>query len=351
MSASKKMLVEKPNLMWLALTAILVDLEVQSRVAMDMEHCRFLSGELAISGELKPILVFFDGERYWLANGFHRYHVYVKAGRKQIRAIVKPGGRTEAIIESARVNDNASKGKTPEDKKRSLRMLLEFPEWRNKPAKELCDYVGLSRLTVVKQLAEFDAQGGQLSEFIVRKDGSKQLRHRNNKRHVRQEATKKQGTRCRAWIEGKRVSLGSDHDEAAKQLDEITKAQESRRAEIRDIECVARKMLYRGIAIRAVSRGGHSRISAREIGPAVFVVMDVSDAANVFSAVGMILISRLRSAPDKRAVVLCYPKDAAKTTLDLIESARQLGIEFLTPEEFVASIKTDDDGAGSAVLA
>jgi hypothetical protein len=45
---------------------------------------------------------------------------------------------------------------------------------------------------------------------------------------------------------------------------------------------------------------------------------------------------RLHSDPSSRAVVVCYPLDGPPVLLDL---ARQLGVEFLTPEELVASLK------------
>ena len=72
-----------------------------------------------------------------------------------------------------------------------------------------------------------------------------------------------------------------------------------------------------------------------------------SDRRDAAHAVGSALILREKHRPGGRAVVLCYPEDGPAEVIDL---ARRLGVEFMTPEEFVASVKGDGE-AGAAVLA
>ena len=348
MSASKKMLVEKPNLMWLALTAILVDLEVQSRVAMDMEHCRFLSGELAISGELKPILVFFDGDKYWLANGFHRYHVYKKAGRSQIRCIVRPGGKAEAIVESARNNDGASKEKKSEDRKKSIRMLLQIPEWRNKTAKEIGDYVGLSKTTAARFIDNlYELDGVRVSEFVTDRRGAVRPRKHAAMNEHRRIYESKEGC-FYASILGKSVYLGSDRQQAEDKLRDLEKDTRKKLKSIDQVNSIASLMSSRGVLSVACDFNRQQGISVRIAKNAIFASCDISQSDRFILAVGSVLLARQQHIIANRAVVICYAEDGDP---DLLNLARQLGIEFMAPEEFVASVKTDDDGAGSAVLA
>lgn len=49
--------------------------------------------------EMPPPVVFFDGEDYWLADGFHRFRAYAKLGRESIPCDVNQGDRRDAVHE------------------------------------------------------------------------------------------------------------------------------------------------------------------------------------------------------------------------------------------------------------
>jgi hypothetical protein len=64
-----------------------------------------------------------------------------------------------------------------------------------------------------------------------------------------------------------------------------------------------------------------------------------SDSPIVHAAIGRVLLARQLIDPSARAVVVCYTEE---TPPELIEAGRALGVEFLTPDELVASIKGED---------
>lgn len=68
---------------------------------------RFRSGE-----EVKPIRVRFDGEHYFVEDGFHRVEVARRLGRKQIEAAVLPGTRAamEARFQPLEIKKVAREG-------------------------------------------------------------------------------------------------------------------------------------------------------------------------------------------------------------------------------------------------
>jgi ParB-like chromosome segregation protein Spo0J len=57
--------------------------------------------DLNEGAQFPPIIVFFDGASYWVADGFHRLAAFKRAGRSTIRAEIKPGGARDAVLYTA----------------------------------------------------------------------------------------------------------------------------------------------------------------------------------------------------------------------------------------------------------
>jgi hypothetical protein len=76
-----------------------------------------------------PLYVFFDGESYWLSDGFHRHAGAVKLGIKTISCQVRRGTRREAILFSVGANASHGLRRTNADKHRAVEMMLADPEW------------------------------------------------------------------------------------------------------------------------------------------------------------------------------------------------------------------------------
>ena len=68
--------------------------------------------------------VFFDGEVYWLADGFHRCHAAIAAGIEEIAAEAREGGRRDAILHAVGANATHGRPRTNEDRRRAVLMLL-----------------------------------------------------------------------------------------------------------------------------------------------------------------------------------------------------------------------------------
>lgn len=48
--------------------------------------------------ELKPVTVFYDGESYWLADGYHRYSAHRNQNKEAIACVVYSGTRRDAVL-------------------------------------------------------------------------------------------------------------------------------------------------------------------------------------------------------------------------------------------------------------
>lgn len=79
--------------------------------------------------ELPPIVVFHDGKKYWLADGFHRINAIRDVGRKTVDADVRKGTVREAVLFAVGANSNHGFHRTRADKRRAVTTLLEDKEW------------------------------------------------------------------------------------------------------------------------------------------------------------------------------------------------------------------------------
>lgn len=128
------------------LADIRIDGGTQGRVSINtdtvMEYAEAMTGGQV----LPPVLVFFDGAAYWLADGFHRLHAQRKIGAVSIEAEVVTGTLLDAKLHAYAANQSHGLRRSNEDKRKAvLGMLADFGAWSdNKIAK----HVGVHQTTV-----------------------------------------------------------------------------------------------------------------------------------------------------------------------------------------------------------
>jgi hypothetical protein len=97
---------------------------VVQRYAEDME-----GGLWDFARSSSPITAFFDGESYWLADGFHRVTAAEKAPLDEIDVDVRQGGQRDAILYSVSANATHGYPRSNDDKRRAVSRLLDDAEW------------------------------------------------------------------------------------------------------------------------------------------------------------------------------------------------------------------------------
>lgn len=112
-----------------AIKQIEADADLQPRDRIDLDVVMEYSEAMMAGDTFPPIIMFFDGVRYWLADGFHRLKAAIKANLAHIRAVVYQGTKDDAILYS--VGANASNGlrRSSSDKRRAVIRMLSHPEW------------------------------------------------------------------------------------------------------------------------------------------------------------------------------------------------------------------------------
>lgn len=76
-----------------------------------------------------PIVAFFDGTSYWLADGFHRVAAAQRVGFREIGVELKAGNARDAMLYAVGANATHGLKRSPADKRRAISLLLADSEW------------------------------------------------------------------------------------------------------------------------------------------------------------------------------------------------------------------------------
>lgn len=101
----------------------------QPRAALDEATIAEYAEAIQAGAEFPAVDVFFDGERYWLADGFHRVAAHERAGKHFVLATLRQGDRRAAVLFSTGVNAEHGLRRNNADKRRAVDVLLRDPEW------------------------------------------------------------------------------------------------------------------------------------------------------------------------------------------------------------------------------
>lgn len=158
--------------MRLALQDIELDARLQPRERINERLVHDYAERMQDGDEFKPVVVFFDGETRWLADGFHRYYATRENNGTGILADVYAGTFDDALECSVGANATHGLPRTREDTRRAIRSLLQTDKWVQRSDKWIADVVRCSQHTVaaVREELESNLQIANCSELHT-KDG------------------------------------------------------------------------------------------------------------------------------------------------------------------------------------
>jgi N6-adenosine-specific RNA methylase IME4 len=113
----------------LTLGDIRTDGGTQTRAQLDEAMIATYAGNLLDGDTFPAVVVFFDGESHWLADGFHRVEAFRRADRESIECEVHQGDRRAALLHAVSANAKHGLNRTNADKRRAVEMLLADEEW------------------------------------------------------------------------------------------------------------------------------------------------------------------------------------------------------------------------------
>lgn len=130
--------------MKLPLDKVLTDGGTQARAALNEDVVAEYAEAIIGGADLPPVVVFQDGKKYWLADGFHRFHAHRKANAESIDADVRVGTKRDAILHSVGANSLHGLRRSNEDKRCAVRTLLNDREWGAWSDRQIADACGVS---------------------------------------------------------------------------------------------------------------------------------------------------------------------------------------------------------------
>lgn len=133
---------------------ITVDQALQSRVALSQDKIAEYAEMMEDGIEFSPVQIVDDGKKFYMWDGFHRYHAAVKAGRTTIDAAIKKGTYRNAFVWSLGANSNHGLPVTNADKRLKVTRALadvELSLWTDQEIAKAC---GVTRVMVYKMRKE-----------------------------------------------------------------------------------------------------------------------------------------------------------------------------------------------------
>jgi hypothetical protein len=123
----------------ISLTLIDIYGGTQTRVATSDDAIESYAAEMERGAEFPPIIVFYDGSKHWLADGFHRLLAVKRNGGTGIDADVQPGSRTDALRFALGANATNGLYRTNADKRNVADIALrEWPDLSNSFLADVC---------------------------------------------------------------------------------------------------------------------------------------------------------------------------------------------------------------------
>jgi hypothetical protein len=111
------------------ITQLKIELQTQSRVNINQETVAEYADAMMDGEKFPPVVAFYDGKEYYLADGYHRYFAAKKARLDDIDCDVKNGTLRDAVLFSVGVNSAHGLRRSNEDKRKAVMTILDDVEW------------------------------------------------------------------------------------------------------------------------------------------------------------------------------------------------------------------------------
>lgn len=144
--------------MKLKLDQIIIDAGTQSRPEINQTIVTEYTDLVMNKVVFPPITVFTDGIKYYLADGFHRYHAHKRALVNEIEVEVKTGTIRDALQYAFGANDKHGFRPTNKCKRHMVMLALQDLEWSLLSNRELAKVCNVSHTFVASIKEKIDAE-------------------------------------------------------------------------------------------------------------------------------------------------------------------------------------------------
>jgi hypothetical protein len=131
----------------------------QPRTALNMAVVEDYSTAMGAGAQFPPVMVFYDGADYWLADGFHRVKAASAASRDTIECEVRQGRLEDAQWYSFGANKTNGLRRTNRDKCRAVESALTHPKGFGLSDRQIGNHIGVDHKTVGAWRAKLQSTG------------------------------------------------------------------------------------------------------------------------------------------------------------------------------------------------
>ncbi len=140
----------------------------QTRVATNDEAVEGYAEAMKLGAEFPPVIVYFDGAKHYLADGFHRYLAAKRIEERDLPVEVREGTRGDALIHALGANATNGVYRTNADKRNVAEIALE--EWTDRSNGYLADICKVS-VELVRRVRK--QLGLDHPDVVLGRDGKK----------------------------------------------------------------------------------------------------------------------------------------------------------------------------------
>ena len=130
------------KLVTLEIALVRIDGGTQVRAKLEQTLVEDYAERMEAGDVFPPVIVAFDGEHYWLADGFHRLHALLELKRTTIECRVFDGTVRDALLIALKANSAHGLRRSNADKRRAIAMVLADEEWSKKTNRWIADEIG-----------------------------------------------------------------------------------------------------------------------------------------------------------------------------------------------------------------
>ncbi len=158
------------------------DAGAQMRVDMRPEIVAEYADEMLAGTTFPPVVLYQEGETYWLADGYHRVDAARRINLETITAAIHEGTSRDAILHGIGANAVHGLRRTQADKRRAVERLLRDPEWAKWSNRKVAAAARVDHKTVGKIRRELSGEiptpnraGGEIPRRNGKPNGTSSL--------------------------------------------------------------------------------------------------------------------------------------------------------------------------------
>ncbi len=151
----------------LEVSLIRTDGGTQLRTVLNPEVVDEYADAMSSGAVFPPVNVFYDGESYWLSDGYHRLEAAKSIGSPTIAADIRQGNRRDAVLHAVGANANHGLRRSHADKRRAVMTLLTDTEWNQWSNSEIARRSGVHHQLVAslrRKLNPLDDSSSQIRQ-------------------------------------------------------------------------------------------------------------------------------------------------------------------------------------------